>query len=212
MSPSTGVLGIPATLLIEPPGADVAVHGSPTRAAAGASHPVWSFVVPSDCRARTCVNEITISNLILSPFTVIPFFTPLYCLASPLPLPPHTHTHTHTLFYVEVLLGGAFGPTIIPFTGREYRVLSHNYPLPVPLLMLASEEPLPPDGDSESPISKTRMPLSANLCSTRPSPSRTRAVYCACLATCLLTLVNDLINSILPATHDKWLSGHIYYF
>ena len=35
MSPSTGVLGIPATLLIEPPGADVAVQGSPTRAAAG---------------------------------------------------------------------------------------------------------------------------------------------------------------------------------
>ena len=30
-----------------------------------------------------------------------------------------------------------------------------------------------------------RMSLSANLCSTHPSPSRTRAVYCACLATCL---------------------------
>ena len=39
MSPSTGVLGIPATLLIEPPGADVAVHGSPTRAAAGGIAP-----------------------------------------------------------------------------------------------------------------------------------------------------------------------------
>ena len=36
----------------------------------------------------------------------------------------------------------------------------------------------------------------AKLCSTRLSPSRTHAVYCACLATCLLTLVNDIINPI----------------
>ena len=39
MSPSTGVLGISATLLIEPPGGDMAVHRSPTWAAAGGIAP-----------------------------------------------------------------------------------------------------------------------------------------------------------------------------